>query len=289
MTQTLSHHGIGASEIASIVGMNPFSSPWDVWLRKTGQAPEQESNPAMEWGHRLEPAIRQKYVDDTGSLVHVPTTSLFHAETAWARATPDGIIVREAFHGNPGVWPREFWTHLLQCKNVNYWVGKEWDVAPPVYVQLQELWEMHVTGLDRADIACLIGGSDFRVFTVHRDNKMIDDLVTIAAAFWRKVEARTPPVVDGSDACRAHFERRLATVKPVELVADSNIDETFETWRSHLKAIKHSTSEVERIRNEVRSHLADAQADRLVSRHGIAKLDVNKQLRAPREWSKETP
>src|SRR5512134_3290083 len=136
--QTLNKSGIGASEISSIVGMNPYASPWDVWLKKTGQAPDEAENPAMEWGHRLEPAIRQKYVDDTGTLMYVPPTSIFHADTLWARATPDGIAVRETFHGRTDAWPSEFWTHLLQCKNVGHWVGRDWEQVPPVYVQLQE-------------------------------------------------------------------------------------------------------------------------------------------------------
>lgn len=286
MKQTLNHQGIGASEISSIVGMNPYASPWDVWLRKTGQIPEQETNPAMEWGHRLEPAIRQKYVDDTGALVHVPPDSLFSVETPWARATPDGVVVNPDPKVETTCWLGT-WQHLLQCKNVSGWLNKEWEGAPPDYVQLQEQWEMYVTGLARADVAALIGGSDYRVFTVHRDNKMISDLVTIASDFWRRVETKTPPVVDGSDACRAHLERRLATARPVELVADADVDGMFATWREHIRTIKSSTKEVQRIRNEVRAHLADAQAERLVSRYGTAKLNINKDLCAPKEWSKE--
>jgi putative phage-type endonuclease len=275
VTQQRSSMGIGASEISTVCGMNPFSSPWDLWTRKIGDAPDIEQNEPMEWGNRLEPAIRQKYCDVTGATVEIPKESLFHPGVTFARATPDGIVFCPDRIG------------LLQIKNVSYWVGREWEGAPPPYVQLQVQWEMFVCGDARNDVAALVGGSEFRLFTVHRDDKTIADLVSIATDFWRRVEQRIPPEIDNSDACREHLEKRLAKNSNVEMTADQELERDISAWRDHLKNIKHSTKEVERIRNIVRSHMADAQATRVVSTIGIAKLDTNKKLLAPREWSKE--
>jgi putative phage-type endonuclease len=264
MKQQLSKHGIGASEISAIVGMNPFASPWDVWCRKTGQAPEPDDSAPIEWGHRLEPVIRQKYCDDTGAAIYVPTESLFHPERHWARATPDGIVVDDCA-----------WKHLLQIKNVGYWMGREWDEAPPTYVQLQEQWELYVTGLDRADIACLIGGSDYRCYTVHRDDGIIQSLVTIAEDFWRRVETRTPPPVDDSDACRKHFESKLRR-DAVELTADEEVEQLFAEWRELVKRQRADEKRIETIRNRVRQIMADAGASVIRTSIGDAKLSFPK-------------
>lgn len=269
MTQTLSHFGIGASEISAVAGMNPYASPWDVWCRKTGETPDLAMTEPMEWGHRLEPAIRQKYADDTKETVHVPASSLFHPEHLWARATPDGI----ALHGpDMSGLIHTTWKHLIQCKNVGTWVAKAWEVAPPDYVQLQEQWEMYVTGLARADVAVLIGGNDFRVYTVHRDDKMIDDLAAIGVAFWRRVERREPPAIDESPACKEHLERRLRKADAVELVANDEVDELVANWRQLTAESKRIEKRVEEIRNHVRAHLADAQASILRSNFGTALL-----------------
>jgi putative phage-type endonuclease len=286
--QQLSKYGIGGSDIGTVAGLNPYASPWDLWRRKTDQAPEPTQNPAMEWGNRLEPAIRQKYVDDTGLIVHVPWESLFHPDIKFARATPDGIVVEQA----EDLADQSRWQHIVQCKNVGTWVEKAWIDAPPAYVQLQEQWEMFVVGLARADIAALIGGNDFRIYTIHRDDKIIADLLSIASDFWRRVEQRIPPAIDNSDACREHFEAKFAKSNAVEIVADAELDGLFGSWLELTRAIKQSTKEVERIRNVVRSHLADAQADRIVSSIGTAKLVKNENgkqtLYAPKTWAKET-
>lgn len=266
-TQRLNTHGIGASEIAAIAGLNPYASPWDIWLRKTGQKPDVEATQAIEWGHRLEPAIRQAYADKTSAIIHVPETSIYHNDREWARATPDGIVLS----GEPSN-PISLWTHLVQCKNVGHWVEKSWSDAPPAYVQLQEQWEMDITGLARADVAVLIGGNDFRIYTVHRDDKMIGDLVAIADDFWRKVESRTPPKIDDSHACRDHFTKRLTKVDVVELVADVETEALIGEWRELATKQKATEKRIETIRNEMYQQLVDAKADRIMSNHGMPKL-----------------
>lgn len=160
----------------------------------------------------------------------------------------------------------------MQVKNVGYWVGKDWEESPPVYVQLQEQWEMYVTGLERADVAALIAGSDFRIYTVHRDAKIIGDLADIAAAFWRKVEARTPPAIDESAACRDHFSRRLAKVGVVELQADSDLERTMSRWHGAREDFKRAEAAIKQTRNLILAALDGAQADRIVSTIGTAKL-----------------
>lgn len=262
--QSLSRHGIGASEIAAITGMNPYASPWDVWLKKTGQAPDQEETDPMEWGIRLEPAIRQKYVDDTRSVVMVPPRSEFHPNMPWARATPDGFVLSSDM---------KLRTHLLQCKNVGQWVARDWESGPPVYVQLQEQWEMHVTGLNRADVAVLVGGNDFRIYTVHRDDRTIGDLVTIAEDFWRKCETRAAPKVDDSDACQRHFEKRLKR-EAIEVVADEETEALFAEWREVKARQKTDDKREKAIRNLVREQMADAGATIIRSTIGDAKLSI---------------
>lgn len=274
--QKLSNAGIGASEISAICGMNPFASPWDVWLRKTGQAPEFEGNSFTEWGHRLEPAIRQAYADKTGHAIEVPPDSLFHQYHYWARATPDGFVIKGGARES-----------LVQCKNVGAWVEKSWKDAPPDYVQLQEQWEMFVTGLTRADVAVLIGGNDFRIYTVHRDDKTIEGLVTLASAFWQSVLDRKQPVIDDSDACQRHIERMYPRrAESVTLNADQDVTARLAEWKKQSDIAKAAERRIKTIKNEVRSVFAEAGASRISSDIGTPYLDARGVLCSPREWTK---
>lgn len=266
MTAQLSTYGIGASEIAAVAGLNPYASPWDVWLRKTGQAPDVEQNEPMEWGNRLEPAIRQKYVDQTKEVVEVPSASVFHNVIPWARATPDGVALAP-FRGKLATWK-----HLLQCKNVGTWVERAWKEAPPAYVQLQEQWELFVTNLQRADVAVLIGGNDFRVYSIYRDDALVNDLVSIASDFWERCRSRVAPEIDDSDACRDHFVGRLKKADAIELVADEQNEALFAEWKLLHAQQKAGEKRIKIIRNLVLADLVGAGADRLASTIGTATL-----------------
>ena len=51
--------GIGSSEVATIVGLNPFETPYQLWRRKRGLDAPQEENFAMKAGHYLEDAVEK--------------------------------------------------------------------------------------------------------------------------------------------------------------------------------------------------------------------------------------
>ena len=58
--------GIGSSEIATIVGLNPWETPYQLWRRKLGIDPPKQENFAMKAGHYLEDAVARFWSDETG-------------------------------------------------------------------------------------------------------------------------------------------------------------------------------------------------------------------------------
>ncbi|WP_308006141.1 YqaJ viral recombinase family protein, partial [uncultured Porphyromonas sp.] len=45
--------GIGASDIATIVGLNPYETPYSLWRRKLGLDPAKEETLPMKLGHLM--------------------------------------------------------------------------------------------------------------------------------------------------------------------------------------------------------------------------------------------
>ena len=61
--------GMGSSEVASIVGLNPWQTPYQLWRKKLGMDEPTEENQAMKRGHWCEDAVAQYWSDTTGRQV----------------------------------------------------------------------------------------------------------------------------------------------------------------------------------------------------------------------------
>ncbi|MAL34750.1 MAG: alkaline phosphatase, partial [Pseudomonas sp.] len=67
--------GIGSSDAAAAVGLNPYKSQLELWLEKTGRDtglpktdPDDDESP-MYWGNVLEPIVAWHYGKRTGNKV----------------------------------------------------------------------------------------------------------------------------------------------------------------------------------------------------------------------------
>lgn len=228
--------GIGSSDAAPICGLSPWSTPAGVYFDKTGQLPEQPQTAAMRWGLLLEPALTLAYEEATGAQLEVPAGVVRHPKYAWMLCTPDRI---QAGSRRP-----------VELKTCNPFAGEHWgqpgtDEIPEHYlVQVQH--QLAVLEAEAADVAVLIGGSDFRVYHVPRSEKAIGQLIDIEAAFWERVEKRQPP-----DPEWAH-PRTLDLLKSLFGVTDETIClgddmigvvERYEDLRSIAKAHEKEADE----------------------------------------------
>lgn len=189
--------GIGGSDAGAIAGINPWKTALDVYNDKLARVDETPDNPAMAWGRALEPVIRQAYSDRTGYSVATPAM-LQHPDHTWMLANVDGI----AADG----------TRVLEIKTAR--TAKGWGEEGSDQVPLPYLFQvqhyMAVTGLAVADVAVLIGGSDFRLYEVPADADLQAGLIAEEAKFWQRVMDRTPPDPVTFAEVRQRFERSAA-------------------------------------------------------------------------------
>ena len=52
--------GIGSSEVATILGLNPWETPYQLWRRKKGLDAPKDETFAMKAGHYLEDAVSDR-------------------------------------------------------------------------------------------------------------------------------------------------------------------------------------------------------------------------------------
>lgn len=183
--------GIGGSDAAVIMGMNPYKSPYQLWLEKTGQAeaPDLSGNQYVYWGTKNEANIADWFQEETGKKVKRLGT-LRSKEYPFMLANVDRTVVGE----NAG----------LEIKTAGVRQYRKWkdDEIPDAYY-CQCLHYMAVTGAAYWYIAVLLGGNEAKWKRIERNEEDIQHLIMAETGFWKLVEARTPPPVDGSDSCAA--------------------------------------------------------------------------------------
>lgn len=180
--------GLGGSDIAAIVGYSPFQTAIDIWLTKTGQAPAKAETPAMHWGHNLEAVIAEEYAAATGFKVEPGV----HLERGCMLGNTDRMIPSEG--------------RILEVKTASPYKAKEWGEPGtseiPDYYMLQVQWYLGLLPADEyigADVPVLIGGNDFRIYHVGRDQELIDQIQAIGQRWWEKyIVGGEAPEPDGS-------------------------------------------------------------------------------------------
>ncbi|QVN17089.1 YqaJ viral recombinase family protein [Burkholderia pyrrocinia] len=214
--------GIGGSDAAAAVGLNPYMSPLELWLDKTGRAdglpgpnPDDTTSPTY-WGTLLEPIVAASYTKQTGNKVRRVNAVLRHPTIPFMLANLDREIV-----GARDV-------QILECKTAGEFGARLWRNGVPEYVELQVQHQLAVTGKTAAHVAVLLCGQALEVFRIERDERLIARLVELEARFWRFVEADTPPPADGSGSA----DRALRHLYPghggqVDFTGDVRLSSTF--------------------------------------------------------------
>lgn len=241
--------GIGGSDIAAICGLNPWTSPLEIWLAKAGTPAPRRNDPvlseAAENGHYLEPFVATRFTAKTGLYAAPGPGTLRHPDGPWI-ANLDRVTDED---GQPGI---------VEIKTRSSYALTGWLDEVPVDVQVQIQWYLAVTGWEFAYAACLIGGQRTLVHRVERDDTLIADLLKIGSEFWGWVEAGTRPPVDGSAATGELLDRLHAN--PVESVVVADAAEV-EKWLKIRAAAKEQAEAAELAITEADNHLKAIAGD----------------------------
>lgn len=188
--------GIGGSDAAVIMGLNPYKSPYQLWMEKTGQAapPDLSGNRFVYWGTKNEPNVAEWFQEETGKKVRKLGT-LQNRTYPFMLANVDRQICGE----NAG----------LEIKTADVRHYKEWkdDEIPDAYY-CQCLHYMAVTGSDYWYIAVLIGGNDPMWKRIDRNEDDVQTLISHEREFWSLVQTHTAPPVDGTESCAKALNAR---------------------------------------------------------------------------------
>lgn len=195
--------GVTASEIAVLLGISPYSSPYALYHQKRGTIAGQADSAAMERGRVLEPYIRQKWQEShADAAVLGDGRQLWrHGSREWQMATPDGVV-HDLLRDCDGAPELGAPFAVLECKvdgGSDEW-GEEGSDEIPVHYRAQVLWQMDVMGVDTAYVACLrVRDWRIREYAVRLDDVARADLELMRAeaqVFLARVKHGHEPDVD---------------------------------------------------------------------------------------------
>lgn len=248
--------GIGASDVAGILGLSPWASPFSVWASKIDDQADDHDNDAMEFGRRAEVMVGPWFADRTGLTVAGEQARCTHRDDTWKRCTVDGFV----FDGpNSDIASA---LGVLEIKTTGD-SAADWADEVPVHYRCQATWAMHVTDLPRCWFAVLhlaFGRPRFEVYEFERDAAEEAFVVDACARFWHDyVTTGHPPVVDGhsatTDAIKAHWPTAEGSLE-----ADALTRRMCDRIRAHKATAKLIEANIAEAENELRAALGEREA-----------------------------
>lgn len=242
--------GITSTDVASIVGVNPYKTALQVWWDKMTDHDEDLSEvEAVEWGLRLEEPVAAKFAHKHPEFIVDGSPGLITAEDGWRMTTPDRMLTGRD-DGYRGV---------LEVKTGGPRQASRWedDETPDEYV-VQVQWHMAVTGTSYAWLGALIAGRQYIEREFVRDEPLIHMLTTQAQAFRNDhVLPKVPPIADPWKD--AQLLNRIYAPKD-----DLEVELSGEAWlavqhRDELKATaKLVKAELDECEATIKQELGDA-------------------------------
>lgn len=244
--------GIGASEVATIVGLNPFETPLELWRRKVGIDPPKEENAAMRRGHYCEDAVARWWSNETGREIIAASAVDFmfvDGERDFLRVSPDRTFwLPEAVRNDDN-------KGILECKTTNAVVDPE-DLPKWWFCQVQ--MNLGVAGYSHGSIAWLGHGFEFGYADIEFVPDFYQMLVEAVEKFWtvnvkQMVEPDPVNVRDIASKFRRHIDGKVVEVGDDILDAYLLLKEV----RTQCSAIEEQKAELE---DRLKMAFGDAEA-----------------------------
>ena len=175
--------GVGASEIAVLFGVSPWSTLKELWNEKVNGCDYSPGSELFHFGHEFEPLIAAEFSRRTGEEVDYPPELIMIGKEPHFRASLDRVVVE---NGKP--------VAALELKNLNDARFGEYRVSgPSIGYLLQIQYQMMVAELDYGYLAAMFGGQKFAAWQVAASPSLQREIERRVNEFWGYVERKEEP------------------------------------------------------------------------------------------------
>ncbi len=228
---------IGGSDVAAILGVSPWKSPFRLYQEKTGAYVE-EITPAkqriFDRGHRWEPVVVEMLIDelqDRGHDVQIIARNARYLDRYFPYLACE-LDLELRIDGEE---------HNAEIKTVHPFAAKDWGEQDtdeiPIYYAAQVMHGLMVKPRRRSIVAALIGVDDLRVHQIERDEETIAAIRAKEVEFWRRVQERDAPPPETSDDVKWLYAKDCGIVMEA--------DDDLQAQVTHLAGLKAEAKRIE--------------------------------------------
>lgn len=256
--------GIGGSDMSTILGLNTFATPCDLWLEKTGR--KEHADISDKWavvkGNTLEKALRDRFKALHPELVVIDGTdvSLVSKAHPCMHASLDGLIYD----------PDSDSYGVLEIKTANAnrgrtdWHDKDGNLVAPDYYTAQVMHYLAVTGFTFGYFYADIGEPEPVEIRFERDEQDITTVINAAEEFWTYVQTDQMPQLTGTDVDRVQEQQPYP--EGFEQVEDSDFDQLSALYDSYAQAESDARKSKAKIADRLKQ-LVGGDREGLISPH----------------------
>ena len=259
--------GITASDISVVLGLSPWTSPFTLFHRKTGDLPEEPDNDRMALGRYLEEFVCERFATRYPEIWLEGDGQTLYAsdERPWQMATPDRLVF-DSETPDLGAGPLA----VLEAKTAGSWEGwgPEGSADIPIQYRCQALWQLDVMKVDATYVAALgLPSQQVRVYPIYRDEEAEDELVLMrdeAERFLDRIAHHDPPPVDWTESSTRSLKQLYA---PDDGATDYVVGRRLAmSYAAAVRRYQEAERRKREVENQIRSLMGESQ--RVVDRTG---------------------
>ena len=251
-------HHIGASEVAAVLGVDPWRGPLAVYEAKINGSSQSDAD-YLAFGRDVEGAIANLYAHRTGRPVRDLGASeiQYHPEYPWIGATLDRVTEGTPSEPAPGDGPGP-----LELKHVSKFQSPEdWKADPPLNYQIQLQIQMSCTGAQWGCLAGMFPGYQLAWVDVKRNDSFLAAAYPILAEFWERVQRKDPPPPDGTTGTGDAIKRLWPRESPEKTITieDDRILSLVTEWDGLKGAEREAQKRIKELDAIIRATMQDAE------------------------------
>ena len=277
--------GLGASEIGTLMGVNSWKSPAELYYQKIGLIPQKQvQNMPMFMGTILEQTVAdifEHWEKDEATMIknfgegkkvrqlYEPVGYIINPLYPHLFFSPDRLITTKDIRVRNSVINLENVEAIAEIKTINGWSAKQWEggIPPSYYLQLQTY--LLGLGVQKGYLVVLKDGRDFSVHEYEADEDIISSIISITTDFWERVELgreafknggdydQYAPPPDGTEAFSEYLTERYANPEDKSIASNVEIDEYITHYLKLGGKITELEDEKREASNMIKNHMGN--------------------------------